>query len=924
MKLYIVDKRDEGEGSLDDKELTAAILDTVNALVVVMDQEGRIVRFNRACEKVTGYSAREVMGQSVWDLFLLPEDVERIRAVFEDLRAGRFPTEAENDWLTKDGQKRRIAWSNTAIPGAEGSVAYVVGTGIDVTERRRVEWALRQARDELETRVEERTAELVQANAVLQVQVAERQRVEDELRYRAAFENLITSISTHFINLMPDEVDEGIDRALQALGEFVKVDRSYVFMFSGDGQTMANTHEWCRAGIEPQKPRLARVPIRDLMWSNAQLLGGEVLHIPCVDELPPEAAAEKSEFQRQGVQALISVPMRYRGRTIGFLGFDSVRPCPGRTWSEDDIALLKIVGQIFVNALEHKQAEQDLRLAYQTLEQRVEDRTRELSTLLEVSQRLASTLELRPLLGLVLDKLRAVVEYVGASIMVLEDDWLRIIAYRGPLSQEEALEIRFSIVSQLINREVILGREPVIVFDVRSSAPVARLFQESAGDELDTTYAYIGSWIGVPLMVQERVIGMMTLDHGTAGYYAPRHARLALAFANQVAAAIENARLFEAEQRRVEQFRMINDVERRMISILAVDELLREICRLVKEALNYYLVGIGLIEGDELVFMAGAGAVWGDPSFAPPRLKVGQEGITGWVALSGEPLLVPDVRQEPRYYTAAREDPIRSELAVPLKTKDAVIGVLHVQSDAVNAFDESDVAVLQSLAYQAAAAIENARLYEQARQVAAMQERQRLARELHDAVTQTLFSASLIAEVLPRIWERDRQEGLRRLQELRELTRGALAEMRTLLLELRPSALLEAELGDLLYQLGESIIGRARVPVSVEVEGECELSVEVKIALYRIAQEALNNVAKHAGASRATVRVRCSSAGVVMRVLDDGQGFDPAAVGPDHLGLGIMRERAEAIGAEIEVESNVGRGTQITVVWSVRARKEGR
>jgi signal transduction histidine kinase len=352
-----------------------------------------------------------------------------------------------------------------------------------------------------------------------------------------------------------------------------------------------------------------------------------------------------------------------------------------------------------------------------------------------------------------------------------------------------------------------------------------------------------------------------------------------------------------------------------MVSILAVDELLGEICRLVKEALNYYLVGIALIEGNELVFLAGAGAVWDDPAFVPPRLKAGQ-GITGWVALSGEPLLVPDVRRELRYYTAARKDVIRSELAVPLKTKDAVIGVLHVQSDVVNAFDGGDVAVLQSLAYQAAAAIENARLYEQARQVAAMQERQRLARELHDAVTQTLFSASLIAEVLPRIWERDRQEGLRRLQELRELTRGALAEMRTLLLELRPSALVEAELGDLLHQLGESIIGRARVPVAVEFEGECELSAEIKVALYRIAQEALNNVAKHAGASHVMVRVGCSSSGVVMRVLDDGQGFDPAAVGPDHLGLGIMRERAEAIGAEIEVDSHVGRGTQITVVWS--------
>jgi signal transduction histidine kinase len=200
-----------------------------------------------------------------------------------------------------------------------------------------------------------------------------------------------------------------------------------------------------------------------------------------------------------------------------------------------------------------------------------------------------------------------------------------------------------------------------------------------------------------------------------------------------------------------------------------------------------------------------------------------------------------------------------------------------------------------------------------------------LARDLHDAVTQTLFSASLIAEVLPRIWERHPEEGRRRLDELRELTRGALAEMRTLLLELRPSALVDAALGDLLRQLAESITGRARVPVSVEVEGECALPPEVKVALYRIAQEALNNVAKHAGASQALVSLRYfpldvggerGGAGVVeLRVSDDGRGFNLESVPPESLGLGIMRERAEAIGAALNIDSEVGHGTQVVVAW---------
>jgi signal transduction histidine kinase/ligand-binding sensor domain-containing protein len=195
-------------------------------------------------------------------------------------------------------------------------------------------------------------------------------------------------------------------------------------------------------------------------------------------------------------------------------------------------------------------------------------------------------------------------------------------------------------------------------------------------------------------------------------------------------------------------------------------------------------------------------------------------------------------------------------------------------------------------------------------------ERSRLARELHDAVTQTLFSASLVAEALPASWERDREEGRRLLQELRQSSRGALAEMRTLLLELRPAALVEADLGDLMRQLAEAATGREGLPVRVAVEGKPELPSDVHVALYRIAQEALNNVVKHARASQAMVRLRgLSPASVELHISDDGRGFDPANVPPDHLGLGIMRERAEAIGAALEIDSQPGHGTRVTVVW---------
>jgi PAS domain S-box-containing protein len=198
---------------------------------------------------------------------------------------------------------------------------------------------------------------------------------------------------------------------------------------------------------------------------------------------------------------------------------------------------------------------------------------------------------------------------------------------------------------------------------------------------------------------------------------------------------------------------------------------------------------------------------------------------------------------------------------------------------------------------------------------AAAAERNRLARDLHDAVSQNLFSASLIAEVLPRLWERNPEDGRRRLEEVRQLTRGALAEMRTLLLELRPMALIEAELPNLMSQLAESIGGRTRAPVTVITDGECSLPADAKIAFYRIAQEALNNVAKHSDAVNVRVNLLCKKDKVTLTISDDGIGFNADSVHADSFGLKIMRERAASIGALLSVESNPDMGTEITVIW---------
>jgi two-component system nitrate/nitrite sensor histidine kinase NarX len=275
-----------------------------------------------------------------------------------------------------------------------------------------------------------------------------------------------------------------------------------------------------------------------------------------------------------------------------------------------------------------------------------------------------------------------------------------------------------------------------------------------------------------------------------------------------------------------------------------------------------------------------------------------------------------DTRLSVQLREILRDEGVHAVIAVPIKVGGQMFGVFGVAYCGQHTLAEEERRVVQALAHRAGLAIHNARLFEQAQQAATAEERQRLARELHDAVTQTLFSASLIAEVVPRLWERNPPEALRRLEELRRLTRGALAEMRTLLLELRPAALVETPFAHLLRQLGEATASRANLLVDVQVAGEeFALPPEVQIGLYRIVQEALNNIGKHAGAARVHIDLRFDGAQLAVRVKDDGRGFDPKAAPPGRLGLGIMHERARGIGARLRIESRPGAGTRVSARW---------
>ncbi len=258
---------------------------------------------------------------------------------------------------------------------------------------------------------------------------------------------------------------------------------------------------------------------------------------------------------------------------------------------------------------------------------------------------------------------------------------------------------------------------------------------------------------------------------------------------------------------------------------------------------------------------------------------------------------------------------MHSWMWIPMAVKNRIVGGLGIAHKKRDHFLPHHANLALSIANQAAITIINTELHQQAQELAIIEERQRLARNLHDAVNQSLFSASLIADVLPRLWERDQAQARNSLEDLRKLTRGAMAEMRALLVELRPSTLTDVELGELLSLLGNAFTGRTNIPVQLTICGEGVLPAGTQVAIYRISQEAMNNIAKHAKAGRVEILLKHEGAGIELMICDDGKGFDQNHASAGHYGLSMMQERSDAIGAQLNITSHPGQGTKLDIRW---------
>ena len=576
-------------------------------------------------------------------------------------------------------------------------------------------------------------------------------------------------------------------------------------------------------------------------------------------------------------------------------------------------SLLLLIAVCLIAALLLYQRRQTKRI--QALTVQVAGQSKELSALNAISAVVSNELGLQETLIIALQKTLEVMD-VSAGLIYLRDEESGTAAIATVQGMTEPC-------ITALDHIMISGSFLEPILQEGQSKVVSNLTVDHAFERL---YACGYRRLAItPLISRGIVLGALLVTTSELRVFSEQDLNLLTAIGGQIGVAIENSHFFKAEQHRAEQFRLIAAVGRRFSSFLDINQVLEQVVRLIQQTFGYYHVAIGLIEGEEVVYRMGAGPLWDDPdfSFEPARLRVGQEGVSGWVAGTGQPLLIPDITQEPRYVLMEGSQCL-SELIVPVITKGQVIGVLDVQSDRYNDFDDTDLALIQALGNQAAIAIENARLYEQAQQLAIMEERARLARDLHDAVTQSIYSLTLLAEAgLRMIAGGDLAQIRDNQMRIDDIAQQTLQEMRLLVYELRPAELKELGLAGALERRLELVEQRAGIEARLLVGGSLSLSYALEDELYRIAQEALNNALKHARATAIVVEIEADECSVTMTIRDNGRGFELLTIDAQSgFGLANIKERAAKIHADLSLSSDPDVGTEIRIKAPVAAKND--
>jgi PAS domain S-box-containing protein len=688
--------------------------------------------------------------------------------------------------------------------------------------------------------------------------ITERKRAEAALRRRDAILQAVAFAAECFLKRAASW-EESIEEVLERLGRAAEASRVYVFENytgkDGEGWT-TQRYEWVAPGISAQigDPMLKAFPFRARSFDRwMETLGrGSLVH----GHTRTFPKAERQMLRAQDIESIMAVPVFVEGEWWGFIGFDECER--EREWSAAEIEALKAAANTLGAAIQRDRSGLTLRESEERYRAVVEHATEGIFLCdAATGYILESNAAFRELLGYNAEELQSMKVYdLIAHDREGIDSNIRLVLEEGSryLGERRYRRKDGSLVDIEAAASVISYGGRQVICDV-----IRDVTERKKGHRMLQQRARALAGIAASLTINRPV--QSTLDALAAG--------------------------------------AVQSTEAVACSVVLIDE---------QTGMIHTAGSHGLPEG----YTAAMQASW----------RAGVHGRMVRVFRSQRPSLAHDVRRvlldNPLYapiHPFVREVQWDTVYIVPLVARGESLGAINLYYLPSREPTEDERVFLGAVADQIAIAVENARLFAAAQEKAALEERQHLARELHDSVSQALYGIALGARTA-HAWL-DREGPQERVAEwldyVLSLAEGGLTEMRALIFELRPESLKTEGLIAALEKQAAALQARHEIPVHSTLGREPELPLEAKEALYRIAQEALHNTVKHARASRAELRLERDAQGITLEVSDDGVGFDPQASFPGHLGLKSMRERAARVGGALQVRSTRKKGTSIRV-----------
>jgi PAS domain S-box-containing protein len=849
---------------------------TSDAVILNDFDTGFVADANPAAATMHGYTREEFVGVDPTK-FIHPDSLPLLAAYQESVRAGKnFRCRAQD--IRKDGTVFDVEVMGSAIEfhGRKYLAAVVRDISDTVAaerERERAARAMDEARASLEQRVEERTRELA---SILDVS-------------RAVLSTL--------------DLDQIFERVLDEVTKVIPYSGCSVSILDGEALEVVAT----RSLVAPELAEGAlgiRFDIRTgaLVW-DAMLAGRPVIVSDSHGDSPEADAFRvlvggQMESNLDRLRSWLMVPMIHQGEVLGVL---SISRAPVDAFEPAHAQLAAaFAGQVAV-------AVANARLFHQS-----HRRAREMEGLAGIAAALTFDMKAEEALDVLASRVVAASSAVAASLTLYNPQgrYLRCGAAGLPPGFTEAMVEAVTVQgAPAITRRVFETRQREILRDTRRRTLT------------DSRYAAVhaglkqATWdiaVITPVIARGRVLG--TLET----YYPEEHEpdaeeqRLLSAIADQVAIGIENTELFEQLRQRVFEMDALNRADERFHQSLVLDAVMQALADSALEVVGAdRSAALAFDEAPPYEFKVRA--VAGMTPAEEAGLATALLGVqTAFIREMDAVRVVPDASKDhgmlPDVIRAAG---VASLMDVPITISGKRFGFFSLGWIAPHYITEAEISLASALAQRAAVAIENARLYERSQVAASLEERQRLARELHDSVSQALYGISLGARTARTLVEREPAKAIEPLDYIGGLAEAGLAELRALIFELRPESLATEGIVAALEKQFSALRARHGIAVKADLCLEPDLRLDFKEVLYRVGQEALHNTVKHARATEVRVCLRREGEMFVLEIKDNGVGFDSSGDFPGHLGLRSMAERAARVGGLLNIESERGKGTLV-------------